>query len=355
MLAQPLLIECLCERAAAPESIPERNRIMNETIIKTLESLELRDHQRHANMVVIPLFCALDHSPEYLTLGQAISQNGLLVTEVDAHGSVPELKAVNGTDKPILLLDGEELAGAKQNRILNTSILMRKKSEMIIPVSCTEQGRWSYTSDSFKESLATAPPSLRRGKMKSVSARLTIEENFASDQAEVWESVRECSDRAHVRSHTGAMRDVFEAKNADISPYLHAFSPQPGQKGLLVCISGKPVGLDYISFPSAFEALYPKLIRSYAVEALLSEKEELANGLELKAQEFVRQAQACGETRYKSRGHGWDHRLHSPAVVGSALTYREGVIHMAFFREEPNIERQPQMQRASMRRRFRME
>jgi len=328
---------------------------MNETILKTLESLEMGELQRHANMEVFPLFSPLNHSPEYLTLGQAIEAKALLVTELDAHGSVPELKAVNGADMPVLLLDGEELAGAKQNRILNTTILMRKKSEMVIPVSCTEQGRWAYTSDSFRESPAAAPPSLRANKLKSVSAMLCCEESFRSNQSEVWDSVRMCSDRAHVRSHTGAMRDVFEAKNADISQFLAAFHHQPGQKGILVCINGSPVGLDYISFPPAYAALHSKLVRSYAMEALLSERVELANGVKLKAQEFIRQAAACEERRYKSRGHGWDHRLNGAGVVGSALTYRDGAIHMAFFREEPHARVDSQLSRASIRRRFRME
>jgi len=57
---------------------------------------------------------------------------------------VPELKVISQSDRPILLLDGEELVGAKQNRVLNTTILLREKAETNIQVSCVEQGRWSY-------------------------------------------------------------------------------------------------------------------------------------------------------------------------------------------------------------------
>jgi hypothetical protein len=59
-------------------------------------------------------------------------------TEVSAGGHVPELKVVNKGETPVLLLDGEELAGARPNRALNTTILVRGHSETIIPVTCTE-------------------------------------------------------------------------------------------------------------------------------------------------------------------------------------------------------------------------
>ena len=59
-----------------------------------------------------------------------------------------------------MLFDGEELKGAKQNRILNTTILIAAGSSLDVPVSCTEQGRWSYASREFDESEAIKDPRL---------------------------------------------------------------------------------------------------------------------------------------------------------------------------------------------------
>ena len=87
---------------------------------------------------------------------QALAQKTLTITEVSQGGSVPQLLAVNSGDLPILIVDGEELAGAKQNRILNASVLLAPKSETVIPVSCTEQGRWAYASREFDESEVVA-------------------------------------------------------------------------------------------------------------------------------------------------------------------------------------------------------
>jgi hypothetical protein len=58
------------------------------------------------------------------------------MTEVDAAGSVPELLAPNPLDQHVLLYDGEELLGAKQNRILNVTVLAAAKSEARMLVSC---------------------------------------------------------------------------------------------------------------------------------------------------------------------------------------------------------------------------
>ena len=51
---------------------------------------------------------------------------------------MPTLRVINGADRPVLLLDGEELVGAKQNRVLNTSVLVAKGARLDIPVSCVE-------------------------------------------------------------------------------------------------------------------------------------------------------------------------------------------------------------------------
>ena len=57
-------------------------------------------------------------------------------------GSVPDLLVENRGDVRVLFLEGEELIGAKQNRILNTSVLVAAHTKVKIPVSCVERGRW---------------------------------------------------------------------------------------------------------------------------------------------------------------------------------------------------------------------
>jgi len=74
-------------------------------------------------MGVIPLLTSINGSPKYLTLKEALEKKLLNVKEVDEGGSVPHLKVINKAKVSVLLLDGEELVGAKQNRVVNTTIL----------------------------------------------------------------------------------------------------------------------------------------------------------------------------------------------------------------------------------------
>ena len=107
---------------------------MEKIIGDYLSSIELGGVQQHKNMAVFPLFTTLNHGPEYLTLKEALALGVLAITEISEGGSVPNLKAINKGDLPILLLDGEELAGAKQNRVLNTTILLESlKMSSVMP------------------------------------------------------------------------------------------------------------------------------------------------------------------------------------------------------------------------------
>lgn len=304
---------------------------MDPIIAQWLSDLDLGQLQEFQNMAVSPLFASLDDSPAYLTLKEALDNRVLTVTEVNQGGSVPELKAINKGDTPILLLDGEELVGAKQNRVLNTTILLKEKSETVIPVSCTEAGRWSSVSGEFAASAAHASPSLRRMAAASVSASLRRSLRFEADQQAVWGRIEEMAEGAQAHSPTRAMSDIFESRAGAIDDYLKAFQHLPHQRGLLVFTNGQVTGCDTVSLESAYEALHPKLVKSYAMEALLDRKEKPNSPTLQAAREFLEEAALCEEKQYDSIGHGRDYRFESKGIVGSALVHQDKVIHLALF------------------------
>ena len=98
-----------------------------------------------------------------------------------------------------MLLDGEELIGAKQNRILNTTIMIEAKTTQKIPVSCVEQGRWRHVSAKFASGMY-APPELRQNKSRAVSRGYASCGQAVSDQSEVWHNVQRLAVDLHAHS-----------------------------------------------------------------------------------------------------------------------------------------------------------
>jgi len=325
---------------------------MNPDIKKYLLGFTLEKIQEYKNMAVFPILCALDHSPKYLTLKEALEKQVLIITEIDLGGSVPELKVINKGEMPVLLLDGEELSGAKQNRVLNTTILLKKNSETIIPVSCTEQGRWSYKSNEFQESGTVMSPSIRQMKVKTVARSLEVSQNYYSDQGAVWDAIDDLSQEARVVSETGAMHDVYKSRDKDINSYLEAFECLEGQNGILVFIDGQVVGFDFLSLSVAFNVVFGKLVKSYAIEAALKGEAGKKKAEKKRAESFLQEAAGAGEKKYGSTGLGWDYRFEGEKVVGSALVYNKKVIHTAFCRESKS-EKVGSMSSATRRRGFR--
>ena len=154
-----------------------------------LPEIRVGDPVRHESLSVFPLFTDARGDVDYLMSDTALGNESLLIEEVDQAGSVPDLLVENKGDVRVLLLEGEELIGAKQNRILNTSVLIAAHSKIKIPVSCVEQGRWGYKSRYFGSSGSQSPSKLRRTLKASVSKSIKEERGHRSDQGEVWREV----------------------------------------------------------------------------------------------------------------------------------------------------------------------
>jgi len=103
-----------------------------------LNTLEIGTPVTSGNLTMVPLLARTPASADYLLLDDALDAGLAEVTEVSQGGSVPELFFRNKSDKDILLVDGEELVGAKQNRVLNLSILVAAGKQVNVPVSCVE-------------------------------------------------------------------------------------------------------------------------------------------------------------------------------------------------------------------------
>jgi ARG and Rhodanese-Phosphatase-superfamily-associated Protein domain len=288
-------------------------------------SIQLGDPVEHRGIVVAPLFPRNDPRAEYVTLEEALPL-GFRITEVDAAGSVPELLAFNPLDTPVLLYDGEELLGAKQNRILNVTVLVAAKSKTRIPVSCVEQGRWHARSANLDAARHAAYPELRRRKAEQLSVE-PLARGVA--QSAVWEEVAAKAGRHGVQSPTGAAADIYSSREKDISNLRRAFPLAPGQSGALLALGEEQLCLDYLSRPAAFARLYPKLLDGYLLDALeqLDRKQSAIERLSA----FIASAVAAPARRSPSAGFGDDLRFAGDGVVGSGLELDEELLQLSAF------------------------
>jgi ARG/rhodanese/phosphatase superfamily protein len=183
--------------------------------------------------------------------------------------SVNELVLVNGSARPLILLAGEVVSGGKQNRIIGMDLIVPPKSDPVpLAVFCVEHGRWTSGPTAFGAAKAIAQPGIR------------AEAEFSKNQSGVWDKVERTGQAAGVASPTQSYMDIVASPKAeraqeavaipierDLEQELRRAVGGKGAVGVVVAINGQLVWSDI--FPSAelFRKYWPKLLRSYAVEA----------------------------------------------------------------------------------------
>jgi hypothetical protein len=191
-------------------AIEREEMTVQEALNNTLEGLEIGAPVSHGPLYLFPLKGEPSKEEDLALLDEALGEGTLRVEELDEEGSVPELRVVNRGTRPVLVLEGDELVGAKQNRAVNSSVLVASESELIIPVSCVERGRWSRRPRAFSSGAGSPHPSLRRIKARSVHDSLRRNRGHASDQGAVWEEVDRVAALHDAPSPTSALQDTRE-------------------------------------------------------------------------------------------------------------------------------------------------
>ncbi len=324
-------------------------------IISFLETAKLARKQVYQNLTVFPLLAPDGVEPDYLILEHALDQNLIRITETDNKGSVPELKLYNLGKKAVLIIEGEELVGAKQDRIVNFSFLIAGKTEVVIPVSCVEQGRWSYRSEAFSSGKKMMPASLRREHQEDVKFSLKQGRGYRSDQGRIWDNISEKSARMSVESPTHAMADVFDSYEDKLSEFLNKFQLIEWQVGAVFAINGRVIGLEGYSCHDTFKRFFDKLVKSYALDALDSPKKQQRESVPPdRARRFLNSATKSKGENHPSLGLGVNITFESRIVSGAALVEKDRVLHLsAFKKEKRGNSNGVGYQRSSHRRRYR--
>ena len=318
------------------------------------------DPLTHANLTLVPLAGEEGHGPDYLLAAEALDAGLLTVTETSESGTVPELLATSTAETPILLLDGEELVGAKQNRILNTGVLLPPTSKTRIPVSCVEQGRWRHVAPDFKTG-TVSPSRMRARKSRDVHCSLRACGRPQSDQAGVWDEVEAELGRLGAASPTMAMHDAIRQREGDLDAFLQGLAYPAEARGVFVAIGNRFAVVDVFDKAATLRKVWPRLVTGYALDALGRRRPEDA-AFEPKGPQAVLEwlGQVACEP-YPSPGLGEDWRFEADDLAGHALVADRACVALSAFPTDPADRRSqpdpeadgPRIQPPSRRRRRR--
>jgi hypothetical protein len=306
---------------------------MTDPVASYLSGLRMGPPQSRDNLTLIPLVAGPDAPVEYLTLDEALKQGFVEISEVSEGGKVQQIKVVNRSRAKVLILDGEELVGAKQNRISNASFVIPEEAEKLIPVSCIEEGRWNYSSRSFSSTDSIFAAYGRRAKLQDTTSILRVKREFSSNQVKVWDTVKRYLGMSGTDSSTGSFVDYHEKKRADLEELISGFEPDPDQVGVMVLINGRLQGLDAFGKRITWRSVFPKLLRSYAMDAIVRTAVEPASGAggSMSPETFLREVAAAPREVFDSVGEGKDFRIETDSVIGAALVVNDAILHLTAF------------------------
>lgn len=289
---------------------------------------------RYQALSVFPLFDGAMTPVEYTLSDEVIGAGVVAVEEVSEAGSVPDLLVENKGEVRVLFLEGEELVGAKQNRVLNTSVLIAAHSKMRIPVSCVEQGRWGYRSRKFGSSGSHSSSKLRYFLKSSVSKSLLARRGHRSDQGKVWQEVARQQSALGTSSRTSAMADTFRAYGEDVAEFRERLQYLDGACGLAVAIGKRVVAVDLFDKATTCRKVWQRLLSGCVLDALEANAEagqvEPDQAEPTDVERLLATASAMPWHKADSVGEGEEYRAsRGDDIHASALTLDGSPVHVS--------------------------
>ena len=258
------------------------------------------------------------------TLDEAMAGGKVVVSETGNGGTVNTLVLRNHADRPVFIMAGEILAGAKQDRILQQDILLPGGGKSVhVPAFCVEHGRWREQSTAFYSEKAAAPVAVRRAAQAS------------KDQSVVWAEVRSNNEAVSASASTGTLSATYktgrvvEVRKSFIDALSRLPRNFPSAVGVVVLVNGQVAGADLFRNPEIFGHLWGKLLDSYIAEAVRREKEP-AIPTAAGAEDFLQLARNARITLESTPGLGRQVALEGEGLKGAGVLL-DSPVHLDLF------------------------
>ncbi|MCJ7823212.1 MAG: hypothetical protein MUQ26_09095 [Armatimonadetes bacterium] len=319
-----VLVAALHAAPAADEMDIVRPPSSSDAIDAYASRLQVGMPERYGNLTLYPISADGVIVPDLeLTLDEAVERGLLTISELKP-AEVNRVRLVSRAHESVFIMGGEMLLGAKQDRIAGDDLLVPPGAELVIPVYCVEHGRWVAQTDSFKSAGALVGTEVRKARQR-------------SDQAAVWSRVEAEQSRLNAPSETGAFRSIRENEEVrdKMGPYTRALSDFAGDnakaRGVVACVGGEIIAADLFGSRTVFRTLWPKLLESYVIDVLDRRVRGDAPDA-VRIRQWLDGVTRAETSRKQTPGSGTLYELRGGGVIGSALVYREGVVHMELFR-----------------------
>lgn len=295
-----------------------------------LAEVEVLAPETAGNLQVFGLRWSVPADLDYRTLDEAIASQTLTVTEISEGGSVPTLKVSNRGESMVFLMAGEILLGAKQNRTLNVSVMVGGRSEIPIPVSCVERGRWGYQSRAFHGSGSSSHSRLRAAMAKDVLVNYRRIGRPESQQGKVWQEVERKLASMGSSSPSESLYQAYEDRAEETRRLIDRLRVPADCSGVAFAFGGRIAGVDIFDKPSTLAKLFPKLVEAYAIDAMESPGESAPVTRE-SVEAWLRGVKGAIGEPFDSPGVGRDLRLESPEHVGAGLLISDKPVHVELY------------------------
>jgi hypothetical protein len=229
----------------------------------------------------------------------------------------------NKSIAPLILIDGEEVVGGDQNRIVNSTIVIAPQSESKIPVSCSERGRWGYKSE-FKNSENIANFNTRRAKAYARRTKTPV-------QSAVWSSIDKLETENQFISPTSAMSESYENQKVNLNEIIQSFEIVNGQNGVLIIINGEIKGFELFLNPAIYKEFHEKVLKSYLIDAEVKTTTFTINIDEAKL--LIETTMDSSFEPKENIGLEKSFEFENYNGLGSISIYETEIIHMSYFKK----------------------
>jgi hypothetical protein len=322
-------------RLVTPNLRPVHGAGPSSSAFKVLEPIG------HGNLTVFPVVAPQSYATgEFLTLDEGLRSGEVVVTEYgNVRGllrrrnpaamqhdiaEVNRLVLINNSKRPLLLLAGEIVTGGKQDRVIGKDRIVPSESDPVdLSVFCVEPGRWVASSDHFGASGTTYASGSAGGVSPgTLMAQPSVRAKAMGDkdQNQVWAEVRKQQQSMTVEVAAGAPgvnadeirstssyarvmenKDVKEKVDEVAKPIEHNYQSLIKQLrdrkavGVVVAVNGRIIWADVFASTELLERYWPKLVRSYASEAVVT-RAKAGEASWAQAEAFLREMEGRRET-----------------------------------------------------------